>query len=290
MGISRIAVIGGEGMLGKDVVSSFQLRGIEAIAADKTSTEHPVDITDMHSVESILAGCDAAVLTAAYTDVDGCERIPELAYHVNAFGAGAVASVCRRYSIPMVYISTDFVFDGRTDSPYREHQPANPLGAYGASKWAGEQWVREVCPEHYICRTAWLFGANGKNFPKTMLNAHRAGRELKVVADQQGCPTYTRDLAEWVCHLLLNEAPYGTYHTVNSGSTSWHGLAEEVFRIAGLDVAVKPIDHTEFPTPTERPAYSVLNTDRLRQTGATEPRPWQQALKDFMKEIGECAD
>lgn len=289
MGLSRIAVIGGEGMLGKDVVSALQQQGIEAFAADKTSTEHPVDITDILSVESILAGCDAAVLTAAYTDVDGCERNPELAYHVNAFGAGAVASVCRRYSIPMVYISTDFVFDGLTDSPYREHADAHPLGAYGASKWAGEQWVREACPEHYICRTAWLFGAAGKNFPKTMLNAHRAGRELKVVADQQGCPTYTKDLADWICQLLLNGAPYGTYHTVNSGCTSWHGLAVEVFRQAGLDVPVKPIDHTEFPTPTERPAYSVLNTDRLKYAGIPEPRSWQMALTEFMKEIGEYA-
>ncbi len=290
MAYNRIAVIGGEGMLGKDVVEAFKLLDCETIAADKTSAEHPVDITDTKSVMDVLKGCDAAVLTAAYTDVDGCERNPDLAFHVNAFGAGAVASVCHRYCIPIIYISTDFVYDGDTDHPYREHESANPLGAYGASKWAGEQWVREACPEHYICRTAWLFGAQGKSFPRTMLNAHRAGKQHRVVADQLGCPTFTRDLASWITHLLMSEAPYGTYHTVNSGVTSWHGLAVEVFRQAGLDVPVEPINHTEFPSPTRRPAYSALNTSRLAQTGVPEPRPWQQALHDFMREIGESAD
>ena len=270
-------------MLGTDVCARFAAAG----HAITPMTRAEFDIADPTATQTALANAqpDLVIHTAAYTDVDGCERNPDEAYRINALGAWSVASACNRLDAPLVAISTDFVFDGRKTEPYTEFDAPHPLGVYGASKLAGENLVRRVCPKHYIVRTSWLFGAHGKCFPSAILKAAETRRELSVVADQTGIPTYVVDLADALVDLV--ETPlYGTYHLANAGECTWHGFAEAILAEAGRpDVLVKPIRSEEWPSPTRRPKYSVLRPYARELMGKPPLRPWREALQAFLREI-----
>jgi len=273
-------------MLGTDLQKA--LRGEhDLVLTDVVGDVQFLDITDTSAVMSAVGESrpDAVIHSAAYTDVDGCERDPDKAYLVNGLGTWNVATACREHDAALVYVSTDFVFDGKKGEPYTEYDGTNPLGHYGASKLAGEKHVRELCPRHYIARTAWLYGEHGKNFPYTIMNAAKTRKELKVVADQIGSPTFTADLAATIRD-LIGSPLYGTYHVTNKGSCSWCDFAKEILRLAGInDVDVQPIKAEEWPSPTKRPKYSVLRHYSLELQGRDNLRSWQDALADFISRV-----
>jgi dTDP-4-dehydrorhamnose reductase len=284
-----VLVIGASGMLGQDVCARFRPH-FQLVTAARRSGDFTLDITDTAAVRRVVeqVAPDVVILCAAATDVDGCERHPEQAYRTNAFGAANVASACADVGARLLFISTDFVFDGTKRTGYTEWDTPRPLNVYGASKLAGEEWIRQTCPRHWMVRTAWLYGTGGRCFPRTILNAAREGRLLRVVNDQVGSPTFTQDLAEVLLQMVQKGVPYGTYHAVNSGSTTWYELACETMQLArerGLleaEVSITPISSREWLSPTQRPAYSVLAMERLRWAGIPLPRHWKEALKDFM--------
>jgi dTDP-4-dehydrorhamnose reductase len=269
-------------MLGSDLCETLthdhDLRGVDIEdfdIADATATR--VAVTDWRP--GMVVHC------AAWTDVDGCERDPERAFVHNARGAWNVASACAEVHASMVYISTDFVFDGERREPYTEFDQPNPLSVYGASKLAGELAVRSLLPTHYVVRTAWLFGKRGRSFVRTILEAAEKRKELRVVADQLGSPTYTRDLAKAISDLIVSGRLLpGVYHLANSGVCSWAELATEALRLAGRHARVVPIPAAEWPSPTRRPAYSALCSRWLELQGLPPLRPWQEALARFVRE------
>jgi dTDP-4-dehydrorhamnose reductase len=257
-----------------------------------------LDITQPVSIQRALRhiGPDILVNTAAYTAVDQAESEPEAAFAVNRDGAAHLAAACKQAHIPLVHISTDYVFDGKATRPYREEDPAAPLGVYGRSKWEGEEAVRTCHRQHLIVRTAWLYGRHGTNFVVTILRLAREREVLRVVADQHGSPTWSRDLAEAlaaICRRVEQDGdatPWGTYHFCGAGQTSWFGLActivEEARARERLRVhRVKPIPTAAYPTPAQRPAYSVLDCRKLQATFGLTPRPWQVGIRAVMQEL-----
>ena len=287
----RVLVTGANGMLGTDLCAMLEAGGHEAIRTDvgarenvpADSWEH-LDITSPQNVADVILKHqpDAVVHTAAYTDVDGCERNPDRAYLLNAQGTWNVAAVCGAHNIALAYVSTDFVFDGTKTTPYTEFDTVNPLSHYGASKLAGEKLVAQLCRKHYTIRTQWLYGAHGKCFPATMLNLAQTRKDLNVVVDQVGSPTHTVDLARTII-MLLHTPMYGTYHVANAGQCSWAELAQRTFELAGVThVTVHPVPASEYPSPTRRPAYSVMRRYALELQGRDNLPPWQQSLAEFI--------
>ena len=282
----KILITGASGMLGTDLRKALGAEH-ELVLTDVVGDVRFLDVTDTGSVMSTVAEVrpDVVIHAAAYTDVDGCERDPDKAYLVNGLGTWNVATACREYDAAVVYVSTDFVFDGEKGEPYTEYDRTNPLGHYGASKLAGEKHVRELCPRHYIARTAWLYGEHGKNFPFSIMKAAEKRPELKIVADQIGTPTLTVDLAGAIRD-LIGSPLYGTYHVTNKGSCSWYDFAKEILRLAGItNVEVKPIKAEEWPSPTRRPKLSVLRHYALELQGRDNLRPWEDALADFIARV-----
>ncbi|PIZ37519.1 dTDP-4-dehydrorhamnose reductase, partial [Candidatus Aquicultor secundus] len=275
----KVLVTGAKGMLGTDMV-------------DVLSGEHrvigvdigEVDITDARATETLIFEAEPQIVvhTAAYTDVDGCESNIRHAYRVNAIGTRNIALACRKVGAAMLYVSTDFVFDGVKREPYLERDRPNPLNVYGFSKYAGEQFVASLLAEHYIIRTAWLYGENGKNFVTTMMRLADEQGKLKVVDDQFGSPTYTVDVALAVARLIAT-GKYGIYHMVNTGQVSWCGFARKVLELSGRHrVPVKPISSEQLSRPAIRPAYSVLQNSALELTIGVTIRLWETALEDFI--------
>jgi dTDP-4-dehydrorhamnose reductase len=271
-------VTGAKGMLGRDLVPVLS----ERHQVDGVDIED-FDLTDPGSVAHMVSRKPELVMhLAAMTNVDGCEREPERALLVNGRGTRQVALACRELAVPMLYISTDFVFDGAKGEPYREDDRPNPLGHYGRSKLAGEEAVRELLDRYYIVRISWLFGRHGKNFVSTILNRARESGEVRVVNDQTGSPTYAPDLSQALAK-LAESGRYGTYHITNSGTCTWHAFASEAVRLSGVKAKVIPISSKEFPTPTRRPVYSVLgNYNWIRDFGRPL-RSWPEALADYIK-------
>lgn len=235
---------------------------------------------------------------AAYTAVDKAEEEPEQAFAINAEGPERLAGLCADRAIPLIHLSTDYVFDGAATRPYREDDPVAPLGVYGASKAAGEDAVRRVHSRHIIIRTAWVYGAVGQNFLRTMLRLGAERDELGIVADQHGTPTYATDIAHALSGITIqildagNLADWGTYHLTNAGETTWYGFAEEIFRLsaaAGNPVPrLRPIATEDYPTPARRPAYSLLDTAKLRDIfGVTMPQ-WQDGVRRCMEQFARC--
>lgn len=285
-------IFGSIGMLGSDLIAAWR-----RVRSDEPEVLPPpievadwdvVDITDASAVHAFVERHEPerVVNCAAYTDVDGCTRDPELAMRVNGHAPGYIASACANVGAKMLHISTDFVFDGRADRPYIEDDPVGPLSPYGESKLAGERAVRAHLPDACIVRTAWLYGLNGKNFVATMLRLARERDELRVVSDQIGSPTYTVDLADAIIRLIRARAT-GVVHVVNAGQCSWHELACRALELAGLRTPVLPITAAEFNSPTTRPAWSVLSTERYTALTGRRMRPWQAALREF---IERCVD
>jgi len=280
----RIIIIGFKGMLGH-ALEALLVNKHELINLDLPE----INIIDLASVKSAIASnnADLIINSAAYTDVDGCESNVDHAYAVNSLGPRNLAVVCNALNIPLVHISTDYIFDGTSGVPYKEWDAPNPQSIYGRSKLQGERYVRELCSKHYIVRTSWLYGQNGKNFVATMLRLAKEKNEIGVVNDQIGSPTYTVDLAKAITE-LITEPAYGTYHITNSGVCSWYEFTIEIFKQAGIDnVKVKPITTKDYNRPAKRPAYSVMDNYVWRLQGKQPLRNYKEALADYLKSINE---
>jgi dTDP-4-dehydrorhamnose reductase len=276
----RWIVVGANGMLGQDLVAQLGDRNVTAL--DKSVC----DVTDINSVWENIHDVDVVVNCAAYTAVDDAETNQDLAFQINAKGPENLAKACQEIDSILVHISTDYVFAGDAKSPYTENETGNPKSIYGASKWAGEEAVRSFIPEnHYIIRTAWLYGKNGNNFGKTILKLASSNDELKVVDDQLGQPTWTKDLANKIIELVETKAPFGNYHGTSSGQVTWYGLARSLFKLSKLDPErIKPVTTEFFPRPAPRPSYSVLGHETFEGTGVKPIRNWHDALKEAFNE------
>jgi dTDP-4-dehydrorhamnose reductase len=275
----RVLIIGSEGMLGHDLV---QVLNDEYEVS--TTTIETLDITNIEktiiTVEDINP--DVVVHAAAYTDVDGSETNVDLAYKVNALGTRNVAVACKKNDSSMVYISTDYVFDGNKGSSYYEYDQTNPLSVYGKTKYLGEVYIRDILNKFYIVRTSWLYGFHGPNFVTTMLNFAETMDSISVVSDQIGSPTYTVDLANAIA-LLIKKPVYGIYHVTNSEYCSWYEYAQDIFEITGTNIDIKPVKTEEFSRPAPRPKYSVLENYNWKMEGFPLARSYKEALRDFMK-------
>lgn len=279
----RVLVTGACGMLGSLVCEALKGKHV-VVPTDVLQGCEILDIADTGAVFDVINRVrpEMVIHCAAMTNVDGCERDPDIAHKINAVGTWNLACACASIDCAIAYVSTDYVFDGEKGEPYTEFDSPNPLGAYGASKLAGELAVKELCKKHYIVRTSWLFAPHGKNFALTMLKAAETQPKLTVIADQFGSPTYAKDLAEFLAS-LVGSPLHGTYHFTNSGSCSWFEFAREILNTAGkTEINIVPITTEEWPTPTRRPKFSVLRHYRMELLGRDSARPWQEAVKEFV--------
>jgi dTDP-4-dehydrorhamnose reductase len=267
-------VTGAKGMLGTDAVAKFRDHGHEVVGVDLGDLE----LTDAGAVEAALADVDVMLNCAAWTAVDDAETKEDAALLVNGTIPGVLARAAAATGTRLVHISTDYVFDGDASAPYAEDAPASPRSAYGRTKAVGETAVREALPDaHLIVRTAWLYGAHGACFPRTIARVAAERGAVSVVDDQVGQPTWTQDVADLVLRLVEADAPAGTYHATSSGQTSWFGFAQRVVEAAGLDPAiVTPTDSAAFQRPAPRPAYSVLGHDALERLGIPPIGDWEE--------------
>ncbi len=288
----NILIIGCNGQVGWELVRQGTTMGLHIKAVDLPD----IDITNPDSVaEQMGSGTDLIVNAAAYTAVDKAEAEPELAFAVNHAGPAHLAAACAERDIPLIHISTDYVFDGTKRTPYTESDPVAPIGVYGASKSAGEGAVRATLTKHMILRTAWLCGVHGQNFIKTMIRLGREKETLRVVNDQHGCPTFAFDLADVILKIALRiqseEKPnWGTYHYCGSGATTWYGFAREIFRLAKEHTEMKvhtiePISTDEYPTQAKRPQYSVLDCGLIEKQLGIVNKPWQEGLESFFQRL-----
>jgi len=275
----KIIITGADGQLGTELQGA--LEGHRLYPADIEE----FDITDFEAVKAKVTGFgpDLIIHAAAYTDVDGAELNPDIAFKVNAVGTQNLTIAARAVGAIILYVSTDFVFDGAKGAPYNEFDDVNPLSVYGRSKLAGERYVQSLTNNYYICRTAWLYGRHGHNFVKTMLKLGEEGKTVRVVDDQIGSPTNAADLAAKLAEIALS-GRFGVYHTTNAGEVSWYGFAGKIFELAGMDVDLRPIDSGHLERPAPRPANSVLRHLSLELQGLEPMRPWDQALADYFKE------
>lgn len=279
----RWLVTGAKGMLGTDAVALFRDRGHEVVPVDLGDLE----LTDGDAVKSALADVDVVLNCAAWTAVDDAETQEDAALLVNGTIPGVLAEAAAATGTRLVHISTDYVFAGDATSPYAEDAPTAPRSAYGRTKEAGERAVRSALPDdHLIVRTAWLYGAHGACFPKTIARVAGERGSISVVDDQVGQPTWTRDVADLVLRLAEAGAPAGTYHATSSGETSWFGFAQRIVEAAGLDPAiVEPTDSAAFTRPAPRPAYSVLGHDALEPLGIAPIGDWEQRWAQASVEV-----
>lgn len=286
----KILVTGANGQVGWELMRRADKFGVAAVGTDSKA----LDITDPDAVAAMVQPgvFDLVVNAAAYTAVDKAESEPEKAYAVNRDGPAFLAQACAKAGIPLIHISTDYVFDGNKQGPYVEDDPINPINVYGASKAAGEQAVRECWERHIILRTSWVYGMHGNNFVKTMLRLARERDELRVVADQWGCPTAARDIAETILSIVerqIGDRQWGTCHYCGEGSTTWQGFAEAVIAVSlrhgGRHIPVRPITTADYPTPAKRPTNSVLDCAKIRTVFDIASRDWKESLQEVVKEI-----
>ena len=267
----KVLVTGANGMLGQDLCPILEDNGFEVIETNHTD----LDITNKLMIQRVFdeVNPDYVINCAAYTNVDKAETEKELAEKVNTLGTELIAKACARLDIPLVYVSTDYVFNGEKQTPYSTTDTPNPINYYGLTKYQGEEAIKKSCNKYFITRTSWLYGHHGKNFVETMISL-KDKDVLKVVDDQIGCPTWTVELACAITKLLQTEN-YGTYHVCGSGSTSWYGFAKEIFEYLGLNVNLQPCKTSEFPRPAKRPRYSVMENNKIC-------RFWKDALHDYL--------
>lgn len=278
----RILVTGVKGQLGFDVVNELEKRGHEAVGVDIEE----MDITDAVSVDKVIseAAVDAVIHCAAYTAVDAAEENQEICRKVNVDGTQNIATVCKKLGIKMMYISTDYVFDGEGTRPWEPDDERQPLNVYGQTKYEGELAVQNTLDEYFIVRIAWVFGINGKNFVKTMLNLAKSHDHLTVVNDQYGSPTFTYDLAKLLVDMIVTDK-YGIYHATNEGICTWYEFACEIFRQAGVEVDVQPVTSDAFPVKAKRPSNSRMSKDKLEQNGFHKLPTWQNAVERYVAEL-----
>jgi dTDP-4-dehydrorhamnose reductase len=287
----KIIVFGADGQIGREVCGAAWLPRHVILPVDRKA----VDITKAADVSAILTRetPNLAINLAAYTAVDRAESEPDLAWAVNCAGAAHIAAVCGENATPLIHLSTDYVFDGRKAGPYREDDAVGPLGVYGRSKEAGERAVRAALAQHVILRTAWVFGAHGANFVKTMLRLAAERPAVRVVADQRGCPTPAADIAAALTliagHIEKGSGKWGTYHFAGDSAVSWHRFAEAIFDLAAPQLAarpkVEPITTDQYPTPAQRPMNSVLDCRKIEAAFGISPPPWREGLARVIREL-----
>jgi dTDP-4-dehydrorhamnose reductase len=274
----RIVLTGAEGQLGREL--RHALAGFEIVPLDLPA----FDLTDGSCGQRIVDAAPEVVIHAgAYTDVDGAEREPARAMAINAEGTARVAKAAEQVGARLLYVSTDYVFDGRRTTPYEETDRPSPVNHYGRSKLAGEKEVLSGCSKALVVRTAWLYGGEGKNFVKTIMALADERPLLRVVADQRGCPTRAEDLAKAMAALIEHET-LGILHITNEGECSWYEFAQEIIRLSGRQAAVEPITTDQAGRPAARPAYSVLSAERRRRLGIKMPH-WKEALNGYIKRV-----
>ena len=280
----KILVTGSSGMLGS-ALSAGLSKNYGIVRFDiRTSREH--DITDHEKTFEALASAKPELIihAAAWTDVDGCEREPDKALRINAGGTSNVAAAASKLSIPLIYISTDFIFDGAKKTPYTEDDPPSPLSVYAKSKLEGEKAVSAL-DKYMILRTSWLFGVNGRNFVDIVLNKAKEEKEMQVVNDQIGSPTYAKDLTVAIEKLLSIKASQGVFHVSNKGAVSWFDYAREILRVADVaNVSVVPIKASRLGRPAARPAFSALDNSKFEKKTGFKMRPWEEALEEYISE------
>jgi len=286
--MGRILVIGAKGMLGRDLVRIVHSR----FRGDRRSSweilEWDIDEIDIREEKKTVTKIESfrpeiVINVAGYTDVDGCESNEEEAFAINAEGMKHVALGALRCRAEVVYLSTDYVFDGKKAKPYLEDDPPNPLNVYGRSKLKGEQYAQEVVKDALIIRSQWLYGRHGKNFVASVLRQAKEKKVLSIVNDQIGSPTYTVDLSEAISVLLQCDA-HGIFHVANSDLCTWYTFGQAILKLSGMEgVKVIPISSKELGRPASRPSYSVLNCQKLKRVTGMTLRPWSEALKDFLQ-------
>ena len=296
----KVLVTGVAGQLGHDVMNELASRNLEGYGTDLAETYAGIqdgtyvcrapyvslDITDAQAVQKVMDEVhpDAVVHCAAWTAVDKAEDMPDVVRNVNAEGTKNIVDACKKQDIPVMYFSTDYVFNGEGTNPWMEYGHREPLNVYGQTKYEGELAV-ESYPKHFIIRISWVFGKNGNNFIKTMLRLGKERGAVSVVNDQIGMVTYTYDLARLVVDMIQTKE-YGTYHATNSGDfISWYDFAKEIFKQAGMDVPVTPVDSSAFPAKAKRPKNSRMNQTELDKHGFTRLPDWHDALARYLKEL-----
>ena len=283
----KILVTGIRGQLGWDVMKVLKARNIEAVGVNSDD----MDITDRESVDRVFARemPDAVIHCAAWTAVDAAEDEEAACRAVNVDGTAHIAEACRRTGAVMMYFSTDYVFNGEGETPWKPDDPTGPASVYGQSKLDGENAVRRILPDrHFIIRLQWVYGINGKNFVKTMLRLSETHSRLTVVCDQIGGPSYTPDLARLACDMIVTDR-FGTYHAANTGFCSWYEFAKAIFAEAGKEVEVVPVSSDQYPAKAKRPHNSRLDTSKLTENGFDQLPSWQDALHRFILELNAPA-
>jgi len=282
----KTLVTGSAGMLAKDLIPCLLKMSHEVLAPP----EDELDITNLgvvkHAVDEFAP--DLIINCAAYTNVDEAEKQEHQALMVNGLGVQNLCILCQEHDIPLVHFSTDYVFDGTKPSPYTIYDETNPINAYGRSKLLGEKYILWLLSKFYLFRTSWLFGLHGKNFIETMLEIGQRQKQVSVVTDQKGCPTWTRHLAE-VTVALIETGRYGIYHVTNSEPTTWFDFTKEIFRLAGLSTEVLPVTSEQFPRPAKRPSNSVLDPFPLKEVVGRGMPSWKVALKEYLSQRKEKA-
>ena len=279
----KILITGANGLLGHELSSLLKDHTLILLSHSQ------LDISDSESVNKQIdsSSPDIIINSAAYTQVDACETNYDLAFQSNAIGPKNLAIKCKQLGIPLIHISTDYVFEGneKKNSPLIENDKLGPKTVYGKTKLEGEKMVQENCEKYFILRTAWLYG-EGKNFVKTMLSLSKKNNELKVVNDQIGSPTYAKDLAKAINEIIEKKSDkYGIYHVTNKGEVSWYEFAKKIFEIKNIEIKVNPCTSEEFPRPAPRPHYSVLSNQKWIDAGFTPMRDYEEALNEYLNSL-----
>ena len=277
--MNNILVTGSTGQLGSDVVKELLKRGYSTLSPNRSE----LNLCSEDNIRNYIlnSNCEAIVHCAAYTQVDKAEDEKDLCIKINATATKHIVKCAKILDIPMIYISTDYVFDGTKDGEYTENDETNPINIYGESKLAGEKYVQEILDKYYIVRTSWVFNINGKNFIETMLRLSKANNQLSIVNDQIGSPTYTKDLSRLLVD-MLETSKYGLYHATNEGYCSWYEFANTIFKLANINIDIKAINSNEYVSRAKRPLNSKLSKDKLIEYGFKPLPHWEDALKDYL--------
>ena len=282
--MNNILVTGSTGQLGSDVVKELLKRGYSTLSPNRSE----FNLCSEDNIRNYIlnSNCEAIVHCAAYTQVDKAEDEKDLCIKINATATKHIAKCAKILDIPMIYISTDYVFDGTKDGKYTENDETNPINIYGESKLAGEKYVQEILDKYYIVRTSCVFNINGKNFIETMLRLSKANNQLSIVNDQIGSPTYTKDLSRLLVD-MLETSKYGLYHATNEGYCSWYEFADTIFKLANINIDIKAINSNEYASRAKRPMNSKLSKDKLIEYGFKPLPHWEDALKDYLIRRGD---
>ena len=277
--MNNILVTGSTGQLGSDVVKELLKRGYSTLSPNRSE----LNLCSEDNIRNYISNsnCEAIVHCAAYTQVDKAEDEKDLCIKINATATKHIVKCAKILDIPMIYISTDYVFDGTKDGEYTENDETNPINIYGESKLAGEKYVQEILDKYYIVRTSWVFNINGKNFIETMLRLSKTNNQLSIVNDQIGSPTYTKDLSRLLVD-MLETSKYGLYHATNEGYCSWYEFADTIFKLANINIDIKAINSNEYASRAKRPLNSKLSKDKLIEYGFKPLPHWEDALKDYL--------